>query len=205
MLPHFHASGHFPRAKSAHLYLQDMLQLENLIDPSVFRRFIQGFFTVRRSAKFSCRTSTDMTIEQSLMKSMQTDGGISRGRSNKLDPENWGWVSKDNGLEPIQTLLPPASEKLLNTIFCNCKKGRNCNCACKKVGLFSSQVCSNCQGESCSNVKSNTTDEDAYDIDEGISDPFFFLEQSIEMQQQGEEVSEEEHIIEEFEDYFDGS
>lgn len=27
MLPYFHASGHFPYAKSAHLYLQDMLQL----------------------------------------------------------------------------------------------------------------------------------------------------------------------------------
>ncbi|GBM31924.1 hypothetical protein AVEN_74229-1 [Araneus ventricosus] len=80
MLPNFHASEHFPRAKSAHLYLQDMLQLENLIDRSVFRRFIQGIFTVRSSAKFSCGTSTDMTIEQSLMKSMQTYGGISRGR-----------------------------------------------------------------------------------------------------------------------------
>ncbi|GBN04669.1 hypothetical protein AVEN_31093-1 [Araneus ventricosus] len=60
-----------------------MLQLENLIDPSVFRRFIQGFLTVRRSDKFSCGTSTDMIIEQSLMKSMQTDGGISRGRSTQ--------------------------------------------------------------------------------------------------------------------------
>ncbi|GBN07376.1 hypothetical protein AVEN_182107-1 [Araneus ventricosus] len=60
-----------------------MLHFENLIDPSVFKRFIQGVFTVRRSAKFSCRTSTDMIIEQSLMKSMQTDGGISRGRSTQ--------------------------------------------------------------------------------------------------------------------------
>ncbi|GBL82935.1 hypothetical protein AVEN_106437-1 [Araneus ventricosus] len=60
-----------------------MLQSENLIDPSVFRRFIQGFLTVRRSAKFSCGTSTDMIIEQSLMKSMQIDGGVSRGRSTQ--------------------------------------------------------------------------------------------------------------------------
>ncbi|GBM52181.1 hypothetical protein AVEN_97621-1 [Araneus ventricosus] len=81
MIPNFHASEHFPYAKSTYLYLQDMLQAENLIDPSAFRRFIQGFLTVRRSAKFSCRTSTDMIIEHSLMKSMQTDGGISRGSS----------------------------------------------------------------------------------------------------------------------------
>ncbi|GBN48106.1 hypothetical protein AVEN_204064-1 [Araneus ventricosus] len=67
IFPYFHASGHFPYAKSTHLYLQDILQLENFIDPSVYRRFIQGFLTVRRSAKFSCRTSTYMIIEQSLM------------------------------------------------------------------------------------------------------------------------------------------
>ncbi|GBN63059.1 hypothetical protein AVEN_153470-1 [Araneus ventricosus] len=126
---------------------------------------------------------------------------------NELDNENWGWVLKDNGLEPIQTLLPSAPEKLINTIFCNCKKRCNYNCGCKKVGLFCSQVCTNCQGQFCSNVESNTTDEDVYDINEEISDPSFFLEQSREIQQQGEEEeSEEEHItVEEFEDYLDDS
>ncbi|GBM62028.1 hypothetical protein AVEN_220955-1 [Araneus ventricosus] len=98
---------------------------------------------------------------------------------NELDPENWGWVLKDNGLEPFQTLLPSAPEKLTNTIFC----------------------------QFCSNVESNTTEEDAYDINEEISDPSYFLEQSIEIQQQGEEEeSVEKHItVEEFEDYLDDS
>ncbi|GBN93114.1 hypothetical protein AVEN_72877-1 [Araneus ventricosus] len=59
---------------------------------------------------------------------------------NELDPENWEWVLKDNSLEPIQTLLPPAPEKPLNTIFCNCKKGFNYNCGCEKsrIVLFTS-------------------------------------------------------------------
>ncbi|CAH0556725.1 unnamed protein product [Brassicogethes aeneus] len=83
MLPYFHASGHFPYAKSAHLYLQDMQQLQNLIDPEVYEKFSKGFFTVRRSDKLSCGTSTDMVIEQSMMKAMKTDGGIARGRSTK--------------------------------------------------------------------------------------------------------------------------
>ncbi|GBM97544.1 hypothetical protein AVEN_246223-1 [Araneus ventricosus] len=83
---------------------------------------------------------------------------------NELDPENWGWVLKDNSLEPIQTLFPPVPEKLLNTIFCKCKKGCNYKCGCKKVELLCSQVCSNCQGMSYSNVESSTIDEDAYDI-----------------------------------------
>ncbi|CAH1106781.1 unnamed protein product [Psylliodes chrysocephalus] len=79
MLSYFHASGHFPYAKSAHLYLQDMQQLHNLINPEVYEKF----FTVRRSDKLSCGTSTDMVIEQSMMKAMKTDGGIARGRSTK--------------------------------------------------------------------------------------------------------------------------
>ena len=38
-------------------------------------------------------------------------------------PSDWGWKLVDNTLEPIDTLLLPAPERLLNTIFCNCKKG----------------------------------------------------------------------------------
>ncbi|PZC75227.1 hypothetical protein B5X24_HaOG206534 [Helicoverpa armigera] len=83
MLPYFHASGHLPYAKSAHLYLQDMLQLKEVMDPGVYQKFTEGYFTVRRSDKLYCGTPTDMVIEQSLMKSMKTDGGISRGRSTK--------------------------------------------------------------------------------------------------------------------------
>lgn len=83
MLPYFHASAHLPYAKSAHLYLQDMLQLNEVMDPSIYQRFTEGFFTVRRSDKLCCGTSTYMIIEQSMMKSMKTDGGIYRGRSTK--------------------------------------------------------------------------------------------------------------------------
>ncbi|GBN53155.1 hypothetical protein AVEN_74116-1 [Araneus ventricosus] len=48
----------------------------------LYKDFSQGYKDFR-SAQFSCGTSTDMIIEQSLMKSMQTDGGISRGRSTQ--------------------------------------------------------------------------------------------------------------------------
>lgn len=82
MLPFFHASGHLPYAKSAHLYLQDMLKLKEVMEPSVYRRYTDRFFTVD-VLQLSCRTSTEMIIEISMMKSMKTDGGISRGRSTK--------------------------------------------------------------------------------------------------------------------------
>ena len=89
----------------------------------------------------------------------------------------------------VESNLPPASEKLLNTIFCNCKKGCVKNCGCKKVGLFCSLVCTSCQGQSYyNNVESNTTNDDFY---EETTEGSFFLEQSTEIQQ---EETEDEDI-----------
>ena len=107
-------------------------------------------------------------------------------------------------MEPIQTTLPPAPKKLLNTIFCNCKKGCCTRCGCRRVGLLCSPACTNCQGHSCSNVQWNPTDEDSCDIDEETTDSSS-VEQFMNIQQEEEE--EEEEIEEdmtvevEFEEY----
>lgn len=52
MIPYFHASGHFPYAKSAQLYLQDMQELPTKMDPEEFQKFTEGYFTARRSDVF---------------------------------------------------------------------------------------------------------------------------------------------------------
>lgn len=81
MLPYFHAAGHFLYAKSAHLYLQDMLTLEEKMNPFEFNQFTkEGSFTIRRSDKFWSGIWSDMTIEQTLMKSMKVIGGLTHGR-----------------------------------------------------------------------------------------------------------------------------
>ena len=106
-------------------------------------------------------------------------------------------------MEPIQTILPPASEKLLNTIFCNCKKGSSTKCDCRRVGLSCLPVCTNCQSQSCSNVQSNPTDEDSCDIDKEIADSSS-VEQFMDIQQEEEEEEEieEDMTVEiEFEEY----
>lgn len=118
---------------------------------------------------------------------------------NQLDPKDWGWKLIDNTLEPVQTLLPPAPEKLLNTIFCNCKKGCSAKCGCRKVGLFCSLACTHCQGRSCSNVESPTL-EDSFDTDqESLLGQFTCEieqeeeeEQEDEQEEEGEEDQEEE-------------
>ncbi|CAH1155651.1 unnamed protein product [Phaedon cochleariae] len=81
MLPYFHASGHFLYAKSAQLYLQDMLDLRTKMTPMEYSRFVnEGYFTIRRSEKFWCGIWSDMTIEQTLMRSMKSTGGLTHGR-----------------------------------------------------------------------------------------------------------------------------
>ena len=77
ILPFFHAAGHFFNAKSAHLYLQDMLTLEEKMDPAEYQRFTsQGDFAVRHSDKLFAGIWSDMTIEQTLMKSVESYGGL---------------------------------------------------------------------------------------------------------------------------------
>jgi hypothetical protein len=52
LLPCFHSVGHYFFTKSVHLYLQDMMALEQRMDPTEFKIFIEQNFTIRRSDKF---------------------------------------------------------------------------------------------------------------------------------------------------------
>jgi len=50
MIPHFHAAGHLPYAKSARLYLQQMASLKHTMPAEEFTLFSDhGYFTIRRS------------------------------------------------------------------------------------------------------------------------------------------------------------
>lgn len=81
MLPFFFSSGHFFYAKSCQLYLQQMRSLKDRMPQNEYEAFTTGAnFTIRRNNKFFSGTWTDMVIEQSLMKSMKSSGGLTRGR-----------------------------------------------------------------------------------------------------------------------------
>ena len=79
MLPYLAASGHHLYTKSLHVYLQQMTKLQDT-HPNIYRRFIQGLHVVRRSDRFWAGLSTDLVIEQVLMRSLKTSGGLMRGR-----------------------------------------------------------------------------------------------------------------------------
>ena len=80
MLNLFAATGHINYAKSARLYLQVMFELPTC-HPWLYQCFIkQGFHTVRRSSRYWAGLWTDLTIEQVIMLSIKSRGGLTRGR-----------------------------------------------------------------------------------------------------------------------------
>ena len=79
MLPYFAAAGHNLYAKSAYVYLMNMLELE-ISNPEIYHLFMKGHHVIRRSDRFWAGLSTDLVIEQMLMRSLKTVGGLTRGR-----------------------------------------------------------------------------------------------------------------------------
>ena len=79
MLPYLAAAGHNSYTKSTHVYLQRIGQLPDQ-HPEVQRYFDNGLHVVRRSDRYWAGLSTDLVIEQVLMKSLKSTGGLTRGR-----------------------------------------------------------------------------------------------------------------------------
>ena len=79
MLPYLAASGHNLYSKAVYVYLQHMAKHQEL-HPEVYNHFQKGHHVVRRSDRFWAGLSVDLAIEQILMKSLKTTGGLTRGR-----------------------------------------------------------------------------------------------------------------------------
>lgn len=79
MLPYLAATGHNNYTKSVQLYLQDMYSLEEK-HPQVYQHFQQGLHVIRRSDRYWAGLPPDLVIEQVLMRSIKTTGGLTRGR-----------------------------------------------------------------------------------------------------------------------------
>ncbi|CAG2194071.1 unnamed protein product [Mytilus edulis] len=79
MLPYLAASGHNLYVKSSRVYLQQMENLKTT-HPEVLAFLQSGHHVIRRSDKFWAGLSSDLVIEQVLMRSLKTTGGMTRGR-----------------------------------------------------------------------------------------------------------------------------
>ena len=80
MLNLFAATGHFNYAKSARFYLQHMLDLPK-DHPEIYASFIhKGCHAIRRSERNWAGLWFDLVIEQVMMRSIKSRGGLTRGR-----------------------------------------------------------------------------------------------------------------------------
>lgn len=114
MIPFFHASGHFQYAKCAHLYVQDMIQLKDS-HPEAYKEFAEkGYFTINRTGTPWAGVWSDMVIEQTLMRSMKSSGGLTRGRGI-TDSVLAKWVCGSPGGTAICTSLEEFAEVVFAT------------------------------------------------------------------------------------------
>ena len=87
----FAAANHLHYAKSARLYVQKMRKLPET-HPWLYARFAtDGLHAVRRSAKFWGGLSTDLIIEQVVMRRLKSRGGLTHGRGLS-ESVRWQWV-----------------------------------------------------------------------------------------------------------------
>ena len=76
MLPYL--AGHNLYTKSLVVYLDSMKRLQDT-HPNVYQHFIKGKHVIRRSDREWAGLSPDLVIEQELMRSLKTSGGLTRG------------------------------------------------------------------------------------------------------------------------------
>ena len=79
MLNLFAATGHTNYAKSARLYVQEMRKLPET-HPWLHEQFMIGHHTVQRTPKNWTGIWTDLAIEQTLMRSIKSRGGLTGAR-----------------------------------------------------------------------------------------------------------------------------
>lgn len=80
MLPYFAVSGHNLYTKSSYVYLTDMRSLAKT-HPYVHLQFVNGHHVMRRSDRHWAGLSMDLIIEQVLMRSVKSSGGLTRRRA----------------------------------------------------------------------------------------------------------------------------
>ena len=111
MLPYYAAAGHNQYTKSAYLYYQQMSNLP-VTNPDVYKAFAEGYHVIRRSDRFWAGLSTDLIIEQVLMRSVKATGGMTRGKG-MTEVQRAQWLLST----PDCAAMNFAMQELTNTKF----------------------------------------------------------------------------------------
>ena len=115
-LPVFSAAGHYNNLKSSNHYLQNMSQLQSS-HPDVHAKFTAGFHVIRRSNQFWAGLSSDLVIEQTLMRSLKSSGGLTHGSGMTEEMRALWTMSKpvtarfNNAMQEFTDLVYSTSEQ----------------------------------------------------------------------------------------------
>lgn len=121
MIPYFAAAGHYNYAKAAHIYLQQMEQLQKN-HPTVFEHFMKGHHVVRRSDRFWAGLSCDLTVEQTLMRAAKSRGGFTRGGGCEED-QRMVWIQS----MPACAEFNIAMQKITNLYYETSEQHKDCS------------------------------------------------------------------------------
>ena len=112
ILPIFAACGHNNYAKSVWLYLMRMQELEEK-HPKLYEQYIAGHHVLRRTEKKKWGgLSIDLVVEQTLMRSLKSVGGLTPGKGFDDIQKNIFIFSR-----PICAEVNEAVEKLTNAVY----------------------------------------------------------------------------------------
>ena len=139
MEPYFAACGHNNYAKSVYIYLEEMASLDE-DHPEVYQFFQAGHHAIRRSDHDWDGIWTDLIIEQCLMRSLKTSGGLTRGRGvDELQRVIWLLSA------PVIAEVHEAMQKLTGTYFVtseqhkemgSSRQNRDCDDTYKLINFF---------------------------------------------------------------------
>ncbi len=118
-LPIFAAAGHFNYLKSAYLYLQDMTMLETT-NTAVVSQFRKGLNVVRRTDKYWAGLGCDLVIEQTLMRTLKSNGGLTRG-SGMSDEQRIVWTMS----LPVSSLYNLAMQDFTDTMYASSEQHKD--------------------------------------------------------------------------------
>ena len=117
-----------------------------------FNSFIKGTAKKTSVLLSSLPPTADAAFEHLKRVYLQIQIWLGNLDIKNADIKNWGWKYFNNMLIPITINQLPAPDTLLQMLFCNCKKGCEAACGCRKSGLYCSVACLQCSENSCFNT-----------------------------------------------------
>ena len=113
MLPIFAATGHIHYAKSTRLYLQLMQELPDKY-PWLYEQFLKGKHAIHRTNHPWSGLWSDLVIEQVLMRSLKSRGGLTRGRG-MTESVRHQWVHSMHRCASVHSAMTTLTDLSTNT------------------------------------------------------------------------------------------